>query len=131
MGKGVVDESHPKCLGNASLSSGDYVHRAIEQADVIINVGHDVIEKPPFFMKHGGVEVIHVNFLSATVDPVYFPQVEVVGDVANSIWQLCERLQPQDNWDFSYFEKVKAALDDQLQEGIDDDRFPTLPATDR
>ena len=40
-------------LWDASLSSGDYVHRAIETADLIINIGHDVIEKPPFFMTHG------------------------------------------------------------------------------
>ena len=29
---------------------GDYVHVAIEHADLIIMVGHDVVEKPPFFM---------------------------------------------------------------------------------
>ena len=40
-------------MGCAALSSGDYVHRAIETADLIINIGHDVIEKPPFFMTHG------------------------------------------------------------------------------
>ena len=44
-----------------------------------------------FFMKQNGVKVIHVNFLSAAVDPVYFPQVEVVGDIANSIWQIKEK----------------------------------------
>ena len=49
MGKGVVDERHPLFIGTASLSSKDIVHSAIENADLIINVGHD-IEKPPFFM---------------------------------------------------------------------------------
>ena len=53
MGKGVIDESHPMWLGNAALSDGDFVHRAIDHADCIINVGHDVIEKPPFFMRSG------------------------------------------------------------------------------
>ncbi|RPO62230.1 thiamine pyrophosphate-binding protein [Pseudomonas aeruginosa] len=47
MGKGVVDERHPRFLGNAALSAGDFVHRAVEAADLIVNVGHDVIEKPP------------------------------------------------------------------------------------
>ncbi|MDA1043919.1 MAG: thiamine pyrophosphate-binding protein, partial [Verrucomicrobia bacterium] len=32
MGKGVLDETDPLFLGNAALSSGDYVHRAIEAA---------------------------------------------------------------------------------------------------
>ena len=92
MGKGVIAEDDPRFLGNAALSDGDFVHRAVDHADLIINVGHDVIEKPPFFMREGGVQVIHVNFFSAQVDPVYFPQVEVLGDIAHSIWQFNERL---------------------------------------
>ena len=62
MGKGVIDERHPLFLGCAALSAGDFVHRAVEDADCIINVGHDVIEKPPFFMEKGGKQVIHINF---------------------------------------------------------------------
>ncbi len=50
MGKGVLDERHPLYLGTAALSGEDYLHRAIEHADLIINVGHDVVEKPPFIM---------------------------------------------------------------------------------
>lgn len=127
MGKGVVDERGPLFLGNATLSAGDFVHRAIESADLIINVGHDVVEKPPFFMSHGGVDVIHVNFLSAAVDPVYFPQIEVVGDIANSIWQINEQMQKQDHWDFSRLMTVREAVEVQLAEGADDGRFPVYP----
>ena len=35
-------------------------------------------------MVRGGTEVIHINFRSAEVDAVYFPQVEVIGDIANA-----------------------------------------------
>ncbi len=127
MGKGVVDERDDKFLGNAALSAGDFVHRAIEHADLIINVGHDVIEKPPFFMQAGGVQVIHVNFFSAQVDPVYFPQTEVIGDIANSIWQMKEQVDPQSHWDFSYFEKVRTAGEAHYHQGTEDDRFPVYP----
>ena len=67
---------------------------AIEAADLIVNVGHDVIEKPPFFMQRGGAEVIHVSTRTAEVDPVYFPQIEVIGDIANAIWQMKEDIVP-------------------------------------
>ena len=127
MGKGVVDERDPLFLGNAALSANDFLHRAIEHADLIINVGHDVVEKPPFFMKHDGFKVIHINFMSALVDPVYFPQAEVVGDIANSIWQIKERLMTQGHWDFSYFMKVKDHVEKHLQDGADDPRFPVYP----
>ena len=127
MGKGVVDERDPLFLGNAALSSGDFVHRAVEAADLIVNVGHDVVEKPPFFMEQGGVEVIHVNFSTAAVDPVYFPQVEVVGDIANSIWQISEGMTKQNHWDFSRVLEVRQAGEAHLVEGADDNRFPIYP----
>lgn len=127
MGKGVVDETGAHFLGNTALSDGDFVHRAIDQADLIINVGHDVVEKPPFFMRPGGAEVVHINFNSAQVDPVYFPQIEVVGDIANSLWQLKERLEPQEHWSFSDFHRIRDALQKHIHEGIQDDSFPIRP----
>lgn len=127
MGKGVLDETHPLWLGNAALSDGDFVHRAIEHADCIINVGHDVIEKPPFFMRRGKRTVIHVNYLTAEVDTVYFPQVEVVGDIANSIWRICESLERQPHWNFAYPDNVRKHLLAHLAKGADDPRFPIYP----
>ncbi|MBG4770775.1 acetolactate synthase large subunit [Pseudomonas aeruginosa] len=127
MGKGVVDERHPRFLGNAALSAGDFVHRAVEAADLIVNVGHDVIEKPPFFMVRGGTEVIHVNFRSAEVDPVYFPQIEVVGDIANAIWQIGEALDDTAHWDFPRLLAIRAATAAQAADGADDPRFPLYP----
>lgn len=127
MGKGVIDESSPRFLGNAALSADDFVHRAIDTADLIVNIGHDVVEKPPFFMRSGGVEVIHVNFFAASVDSVYFPQVEVVGDIANAIWQIGERLEPQPHWDFSHLLRIGAAVEETLAEGANDQRFPMIP----
>ncbi|MBB1605044.1 MULTISPECIES: acetolactate synthase large subunit [unclassified Pseudomonas] len=127
MGKGVVDERHPRFLGNATLSSGDFVHRAVEAADLIVNIGHDVIEKPPFFMVRGGTEVIHVNFRSAEVDPVYFPQVEVIGDIANAVWQIGEALRDTSHWDFGRLLAIREANEAQVAEGADDARFPLYP----
>ncbi|MFO7983469.1 MAG: thiamine pyrophosphate-binding protein [Desulfuromonadales bacterium] len=68
MGKGVVNETDSRYLGTAALSDKVYIHCAIAHADLVINVGHDIMEKPPFFMEHGGKQVIHVNFGSAIVD---------------------------------------------------------------
>ncbi len=127
MGKGVIDESGPHFIGNTALSDGDFVHRAIDQADLIINVGHDVVEKPPFFMRPGGAEVVHINFNSARVDPVYFPQIEVVGDIANSLWQLKEKLEPQEHWSFADAHRIRDALHKHIFEGCGDDSFPIRP----
>jgi acetolactate synthase-1/2/3 large subunit len=127
MGKGVVDERSDLCLGTAALSDGDYLHCAIGRADLIINVGHDVVEKPPFFMEEGGTKVIHVNYKAAQVDQVYFPQAEVVGDLAQSIERLGEILGGPLEFDRSYFVRVKQETDLHTSEGSDDARFPIIP----
>jgi acetolactate synthase-1/2/3 large subunit len=127
MGKGVVDERNPLFLGNATISSNDFLHQAIANADLIINVGHDVVEKPPFFMDHGSFEVIHVNYVAASVDSVYYPQLGLIGDIANSAYQLKEKIMPQSHWDFEHFMHVKKHLEKHLLEGINDDRFPIYP----
>ena len=129
LGKGVIDERHDSYLGTAALSESDYLHCAIDRADLIINVGHDEVEKPPFFMKEGGAKVIHINFHAAEVDPVYFPQLDVVGDIATSINRLTDTLSPQPQWDFSYFYRVKQEVRKRLGNYSDDYRFPVLPQT--
>jgi acetolactate synthase I/II/III large subunit len=127
MGKGVIDERHPQYLGTAALSSNDFLHAAIDEADLIINVGHDTVEKPPFFMKKGGKKVIHVNFSPAEVDPVYFPQLNVVGDITHSVKELAAHLQKQPHWEFTFFKKVKSEVETHLSTYFKDERFPMLP----
>jgi len=127
MGKGVVDERHPQYLGTAALSDHDFLHRAIDKADLIINVGHDVIEKPPFFMNEGGKKVIHLNFFPAEVDAVYFPQLNVVGDITTSIRHICRHISPQTDWDFDFYMLIKEDVESHLTKYFEDRRFPMLP----
>jgi len=127
MGKGVVDERHPLYLGTAALSDHDYLHCALERGDLIVNVGHDVIEKPPFFMEHGGKKVIHVNFFAAQVDEVYFPQLNVVGDIAFSIKELTGLIEIQQDWKFDYYERIKKEVDKHISTNSDNSQFPLIP----
>ncbi len=127
MGKGVVSGQHPLFMGTAALSEADYVHCAINRADLIINVGHDVVEKPPFFMEHGGARVIHINFKSATVDNVYFPQLEVVGDIASSVTRIADKVGKTESHDLAYFRRVREQLQEHVRLGKDDGSFPMKP----
>lgn len=131
LGKGVIDEEHPRFLGCAALSSGDFVHRAIEDADCIINIGHDVIEKPPFFMHNDGERpdrvVIHVSTKTAEIDPVYFPQIEVIGDIANAVWQMKEAVTPLPSWNFDAMLGYRAAEVVHTARLAADQRFPIFP----
>jgi acetolactate synthase-1/2/3 large subunit len=98
MGKGVVAGS-PKgqpvelWMGTAALSERDYVHEAIDRADLILAIGHETVEKPPFLMGPGGPTVIHVGYGAPNVEEVYFPHASVVGDIGPSLSMLADRLQ--------------------------------------
>jgi acetolactate synthase I/II/III large subunit len=127
LGKGVIDERHPKFLGCAALSAGDFVHRAVEASDCIVNIGHDVIEKPPFFMKPGGAQVIHISSKTAEVDPVYFPGIEVIGDIANAIWQMKEDIVPSGSWNCGHMLDYRKAEVEHTASLSGDRRFPIFP----
>jgi acetolactate synthase I/II/III large subunit len=93
MGKGSVAGGSGLYIGTAALSERDYVHDAIERADLIVSIGHDTVEKPPFLMGPSGPKVLHVGYLPATVEEVYFPHAELVGDVGPSLKLLADRLE--------------------------------------
>lgn len=129
MGKGVIDENHKLCLSTAALSKDDFIHCAIERADLIINVGHDVIEKPPFFMENhpDATKVMHVNFFPSEVDDTYFPQLDLVGDIAGNIEQLTNAISKQEHWDFDYYIRLADEIRTRLSKYFGDNRFPILP----
>ncbi len=127
MGKGAIDERHPQFLQAAALSANDHVHCAVEKADLVICVGHDPREKPPFIMTDDGAEVIHVNSYPSRSDALYFPQMEVIGQICDAMFRLADALEGYDGWDFSYFERLKTHIDEQLTADFEDDRFPMIP----
>jgi acetolactate synthase-1/2/3 large subunit len=93
MGKGTVPGGTELYMGTAALSERDYVHEAIDRADLIITIGHDTIEKPPFIMGPHGPQVVHVGYQPANVEQVYFPQTEVIGDIGPSLRLLADRVE--------------------------------------
>ncbi|WP_407178977.1 acetolactate synthase large subunit [Bradyrhizobium sp. STM 3562] len=95
MGKGAVSGGSGLYMGTAALTERDYVHRAIDRADLIISIGHDTVEKPPFLMGPNGPTVLHVGYLPAVVEEVFWPQAELVGDVGPSLGLLADRLEGQ------------------------------------
>lgn len=117
MGKGVVSEQSTSYLGTASLSQNDYLHDQISKADLIINIGHDTIEKPPFLANSDhSQKIIHLNFSPATIDLVYNPTHEVIGDLANAIWQISQKITLSKHWDYSVFVPIKHQIEARLSD---------------
>ncbi|MGY4257283.1 acetolactate synthase-1/2/3 large subunit [Bradyrhizobium sp. USDA 4516] len=126
MGKGTVSGGTNQYMGTAALSERDYVHEAIDRADLIIAIGHDTVEKPPFIMGPKGPQVIHVSYMPATVEQVYFPQCEVIGDVGPSLELLADRVEgklPHASALLSLRQSILAKITDRATEG----RWPPTP----
>jgi acetolactate synthase-1/2/3 large subunit len=126
MGKGAVAGGSNLYMGTAALSERDYVHQAIDRADLILCIGHDTVEKPPFIMSAGDPKVIHVGYVPATVEEVYFPHAEVVGDVGPSLALLADRLERRLKRGSALLplrEQILAHLADRATES----RFPLTP----
>jgi acetolactate synthase-1/2/3 large subunit len=126
MGKGAVAGGSNLYIGTAALSERDYVHKAIDRADLILSIGHDTVEKPPFIMGHGGPKVIHIGYMPATVEEVYSPHAEVVGDVGPSLELLAARLEGRLKNASALLplrEEILAHLADRATEN----RFPLTP----
>jgi acetolactate synthase-1/2/3 large subunit len=102
------------------------VHQSIDKADLIIAVGHDTVEKPPFIMGPGGPKVIHVSYTPATVEEVYFPDAEVVGDVGPSLELLADRLDGKLK-NASALLPLREQILGRISARADEDRFPPTP----
>ena len=127
MGKGTVAGGSNLYMGTAALSERDYVHRAVDRADLIIAIGHDTVEKPPFLMGEGGPQVIHVGYTPANVEEVYFPHAEVVGDVGPSLTLLADRLEGKLQPGQSDLLGLRAGILEHIADRATEDRFPPTP----
>lgn len=126
MGKGAVTGGSNLYMGTAALSEGDYVHEAVALADLILAVGHDTVEKPPFLMRSaGGPKVIHVGYQSANVEQVYHPDAEVIGDIGATVTGLAERLGklPEQAKTLELRQRILSKINARAEE----DRFPVTP----
>jgi acetolactate synthase-1/2/3 large subunit len=128
MGKGAVNGGSNLYLGTAALSERDYIHDAVDRADLIIAIGHDTVEKPPFLMGRalGGRKVIHIGYTSAKVEEVYHPDAELIGDIGASVAALADRLGgriAEQTGMLELRQQILAKINDRCTEA----HFPPIP----
>ena len=133
MGKGAVPRSDPHCLFTIGLQSRDHINEAIDQADLIISVGYDLVEfSPSHWNKTVGKAIIHIDFWPAEIDESYAPTVEIVSDVADALWQLNEEVNRRYANRMPLFDiGGRAALRERILADFalekDDESFPMKP----
>ena len=124
MAKGAVDMDADYCLYTIGLGSKDRVSKAIDDADLVITLGFDMVEYHPFLWNpNRDKTIIHADFQPAEIDANYHPDVELVGDLAHTLWMLNERVtaQPALDFDFSGQKQVRADMWADIAEHAEDD----------
>jgi acetolactate synthase-1/2/3 large subunit len=124
MAKGCVDRDAPYCLFTMGLQQKDWPVHVIDDADLVIALGYDLVEYPPELWNPGGAKrVVHVDFLPAEIDADYQPQVECVGDLAHTIWMLNERVRRDapGRWDVPAQRRARQRMLEEFAEHAADD----------
>jgi len=124
MAKGSVDMDADYCLYTVGLGSKDHVSLAIDDADLVITLGFDMVEYHPLLWNASrDNRILHADFLPAEIDEHYHPEIELVGDLAHALWMLNERIDAHGlpNFDLDGQAKVRAAMARDFAEFKDDE----------
>ena len=124
MAKGCVDRDAPYCLYTIGLGSKDRVSFAIDDADLVLTLGFDMVEyQPKLWNPKGTKRVIHADFLPAEIDQNYHPDVELIGDLAHTLWMLNQRLNRVGvpKFDLAHQRKIREEIQADLEQHKDDE----------
>ena len=127
MGKGAIPYTHPLALWAVGLQQRDYINCAFDNTDLVIAVGYDLIEySPKRWNAEGKIPIVHINATPAEIDSSYIPQVEVVGDISDSLNEILKRASRQDQSDSPALE-LRAEIRADYEQYANDDGFPVKP----
>ncbi|WHY85168.1 acetolactate synthase large subunit [Neobacillus novalis] len=81
MAKGILAKGNPQNFYTFGFTEKDYVLRGFEEADLLVVIGFDMIEKLPSEWNKKKVPVIHISASAADVDEYYPVKAELIGNL--------------------------------------------------
>jgi acetolactate synthase-1/2/3 large subunit len=129
MGKGSVTRDAAYNLFTIGLQQKDYPTHAVDEADLVITVGYDLVEYPPRLWNPGGKKtVIDIDMLPAEIDADYQPQIELVGEIERSLTGLAEHFEraPPPKYDLTHQRSWRERMIGDLVAHKDDDTEGTI-----
>jgi acetolactate synthase-1/2/3 large subunit len=129
MAKGCVDMDADYCLYTVGLGSKDRISIAIDDADLVIALGFDMVEyHPQLWNPNGDKRILHADFLPAEIDEHYHPETELIGDLAHTLWMLNELVDSESlpEFDLELQRQCRQDMADDFAEFKDDDTKDTI-----
>jgi len=94
MAKGVISDKSQRHLQTIGIKEADHALLAMEEADLIIAVGYDLVEyNPKNWNNNLNKKIIHIDFAPAEVDTYYPPTIEIAADIDYTIQAITEELE--------------------------------------
>lgn len=126
MAKGVVAYDNPYCMWTVGIPQQDYANILIDRADLVIAIGYDLVEYAPNKWNHDpSRKIIHIDALPTDINKLYQPEVQVVGDISNSVRWLLDYVNRREAPVFD--PKLKKRMEKEFSEHDNDDSFPMKP----
>jgi len=124
MGKGVLSDASEHSLFSTGVHRRDYVSCGLDRADLVITMGYNIVEYPPYVW-NGKLDkkIIHIDFSEAELDKYYNPVIEVTGDISTSLRLLGLEVTRKKN---EVYPAIRAFLDKKLSGPIEP-KFPPTP----
>jgi len=113
MGKGIVPDDCSYSLFATGIHARDYVNCGIDGADLIITIGYDIVEYPPYLWNSTlDKQIINIDFVESVPDRYFNPTLEVIGDIASSIRELAASI-PEKRM-FPIFEHTRYFIEEKI-----------------
>ncbi|WP_284037838.1 acetolactate synthase large subunit [Neobacillus sp. 114] len=111
MAKGVLPKDHPQQYFTFGFNEQDEVLAGLEEADSLIVIGFDFVEKLPKEWNPKKLPVIHIDTVPAEINEYYPVQAELVGNIKKTLEMLVQQKLPHKTWAPSggLQEKIKMA----------------------
>ncbi|WP_436376528.1 acetolactate synthase large subunit [Cytobacillus sp. BC1816] len=98
MAKGVLPKDNPLNFYTFGFNEKDEVLPIIEEADLLIVVGYDFVEKPPKDWNKKQRPILHIDPIPAEMDEHYPLKGELVGDLNQTLQALNQLELPFKPW---------------------------------
>ncbi len=126
MAKGVIPFDNPYSMWTIGIPQKDYQNKIMEEADLVIAVGYDIVEYAPSkWNPNGSTDIIHVDMRPAHINKQYQPEVEVVGDIADALVQIGRRASRRHEPERAL--EIKKMMVEEHEAYATDDSFPMKP----
>lgn len=126
MAKGIIPFDNPYSMWTIGIPQKDYVNEIFNEADTIITIGYDIVECfPRKWNENNDHKIIHIGTQPAHINRRYQPEVQVVGDTSDSLYEILRRSDRETEPDYAL--EMRRIIKEDHDQYEHDEAFPVKP----